>query len=256
MTVSFIHTLARRALLALMLAGATSAHAAISLNTTRVIFEGNNKEVGLVVRNGANPVLIQSWIESNTPGDKGEVPFAITPPLAKMQAESQQLLRVLYAGGASSMPSDRESVMWVNVQEVPQQPDTANSLQFAIRQRIKLFFRPKGLPGTPAQAPVELRWSVDAVDGKPLLKVQNPSAFHVSTTGIDLGAGAGKQRVSDAVMIAPGETQSFAIKRDAGSSPTVSFTAINDFGGSDSYQARLGGVSPVQAAPAPQAGTN
>lgn len=247
MTVSLIHTIARRVLLVLMLAGATGAHADISLNTTRIIFDGKSKEAGLVVRNGANPVLIQSWIESNTPGDKGELPFAITPPLAKMQADGQQLLRVLYAGGANAIPSDRESVLWVNVQEIPQQADSANNLQIAVRQRIKLFFRPSGLPGTAAQAPGELSWTVDAVDGKQILKVRNPSAFHVSTTGIDLGAGAGKQRISDAVMIAPGETLTFTLRRDASLASTVSFTAINDFGGADAYQLRLGGASPVQA---------
>lgn len=247
MSVSRIHSFARRVLLALMLTGAAGAHADISLNTTRVIFDGKNKEASLIVRNGGSPVLIQSWLESNTPDDKGELPFAMTPALAKMQVNGQQLLRVLYAGGANTMPSDRESVLWVNVQEIPQQAESANSLQIAIRQRIKLFFRPTGLPGTAAEAPAALRWSVDSVDGKSALKVQNPTAFHVSTTGIDLGSGADKQRVSDAVMIAPGESKSFALKSAAASTSAVNFTAVNDYGGSESYQAQTSGSSPVQA---------
>ncbi|WP_370527737.1 molecular chaperone [Comamonas sp. Tr-654] len=247
MSVSRIHTFARRVLLALMLTGAVGAHADISLNTTRVIFDGKNKEASLVVRNGANPVLIQSWLESNTPGDKGELPFAITPALARMQVNGQQLLRVLYAGGANAMPSDRESVVWVNVQEIPQQAEAENSLQIAIRQRIKMFFRPTGLPGSAAEAPAALRWSIDSADGKQVLKVQNPTAFHVSTTGIDMGSGADKQRVSEAVMIAPGESRTFALKSGAASASALSFTSINDYGGSESYQASIGGASPAQA---------
>ncbi|MGU3626647.1 fimbrial biogenesis chaperone [Comamonas sp. C24C] len=251
MTISRIHTFARRVLLALMFTGAVGAHADISLNTTRVIFDGKNKEASLIVRNGANPVLIQSWLESNTPDDKGELPFAITPALARMQVNGQQLLRVLYAGGANAMPSDRESVLWVNVQEIPQQAESENSLQIAVRQRIKMFFRPVGLPGSAAEAPAALRWSLDIADGKQVLKVQNPTAFHVSTTGIDTGSGADKQRISEAVMIAPGESRTFALKSSAASTSAVSFTAINDYGGSESYQAPIAGTLPAQVSPNP-----
>ncbi len=249
-TVSRIHTFARRVLLALMLTGAVGAYADISLNTTRVIFDGKNKEASLVVRNGANPVLIQSWLESNTPGDKGELPFAITPALARMQVNGQQLLRVLYAGGANAMPLDRESVLWVNVQEIPQQAEAENTLQIAIRQRIKMFFRPTGLPGSAAEAPSALRWSIDSADGKQVLKVQNPTAFHVSTTGIDMGSDADKQRISEAVMIAPGESKTFALKSGTVPASSVSFTAINDYGGSQSYQSPIGGALPAQASQA------
>lgn len=256
MTVSRIHTIARRVLQALMLTGAVGAHADISLNTTRVIFDGKNKEASLVVRNGANPVLIQSWLESNTPEDKGDLPFAITPALARMQVNGQQLLRVLYAGGANAMPSNRESVLWINVQEIPQQSEAENTLQIAVRQRIKMFFRPTGLPGSAAEAPSALRWNIDSADDKQVLKVQNPTAFHVSTTGIDMGSGADKQRISAPVMIAPGESLTFGLKRGVGSASLLSFTAINDYGGSESYQANLGGASPVYASPVTERSQN
>ncbi len=234
-------------MLAVMFMGAVGAHADISLNTTRVIFDGKHKEASLIVRNGASPVLIQSWLESNTPDDKGELDFAITPALARMQVNGQQLLRVLYAGGGNAMPSDRESVLWVNVQEIPQQAEAENTLQIAVRQRIKMFFRPVGLPGSAAEAPALLRWSIASVDGRQVLKVQNPTAFHVSTTGIDIDSGVGKRRISEAVMIPPGESHAFEIKSGAVSASVVSFTAINDYGGSESFQVKLGGAQPAQA---------
>ena len=92
------------ALIAAALAGGSSAHASISLSTTRVIFDGRNKEASVVVRNGKANILVQSWVESNTEGDLGELPFAVSPPLAKMLPDSQQLLRVLYAGGKNTLP--------------------------------------------------------------------------------------------------------------------------------------------------------
>lgn len=247
MTEFNIFNFVRQAIIALSLTGAVVAHADISLNTTRVIFDGKNKEASVIVRNGANPVLIQSWLESNTPDDSGDLPFAITPALARMQINGQQLLRVLYAGGANVMPQDRESVLWVNVQEIPQQAETENTLQIAVRQRIKLFFRPNGLQGAAADAPVGLRWTIEGGAGKQVLKVYNSTAFHVSTTGIDIGHGVDKQRVSDAVMIAPGESLAFPLKSSLNTPSLLSFTAINDYGGSELYEAKIDAASPAKA---------
>jgi P pilus assembly chaperone PapD len=55
----------------------------------------------ITVRNGNQEVLIQSWID---PGDAqvGHVPFAITPPLAKILPRKEKLLRILYEGKGMS----------------------------------------------------------------------------------------------------------------------------------------------------------
>ncbi|ECD2798445.1 hypothetical protein EXB32_13050 [Salmonella enterica subsp. enterica serovar Stanley] len=47
-----------------------------------------------------------------------EPPFMITPPLAKISAKGEQLLRVILMD-AKHLPLDRESVFWLNVQEIP-----------------------------------------------------------------------------------------------------------------------------------------
>lgn len=123
---------------------AAPAVAGISLSATRVVFDGAHKEANVTVRNGGQDVLIQSWIDSDD-GLNRTVPFAVTPPLARVVAKQQQLLRILYEG--TGLPQDRESVVWLNVQEIPQASEQANTLQLAVRQRIKVFFRPAGLPG-------------------------------------------------------------------------------------------------------------
>lgn len=236
------------ALLAAALAGGSSAHASISLSTTRVIFDGRDKEASIVVRNGKANILVQSWIESNTEGDLGELPFAVSPPLAKMLPDSQQLLRVLYAGGKNTLPQDKESVLWLNVQEIPEAVPGENVLQMAIRQRIKLFFRPAGLQGAADDAPAALQWSIVQQGGKPMLQVSNPSAFHVSFSQIAIGAGA---PVAVRVMIAPGETNRYALGKDvAPGSAALAFSVVNDYGGVDEYKARLSGADPVNAAAA------
>lgn len=223
---------------------AGTAQASISLSTTRVIFDAKSKEANLIVRNADEKknVLIQSWIESNTPGDQGDLPFAMTPPISKMAPQGQQLIRIMYAGGQNTMPADKESVMWVNVQEIPQAVEGDNTLQLAVRQRIKLFFRPQGLAGSAETAPSKLLWKVKG----DVLEVRNPSAFHVSTSSIDMGEDENFSQVAKSTMIAPGEVVEIPLNKNI-QNAMVQFTAINDFGALNKYEVKLKKESAAQA---------
>ncbi|WP_258559184.1 fimbria/pilus periplasmic chaperone [Ralstonia mannitolilytica] len=63
---------------------ASASHASISLSTTRLIFDGNNKETSVVVTNDGADALIQAWLDPLEDNANGHLPFAITPPLAKL----------------------------------------------------------------------------------------------------------------------------------------------------------------------------
>lgn len=221
-----------------------NAKASIALSNTRVIFDSAKREASLIVNNDKQNVLIQSWIESNTEDDQGELPFAISPPLVKMQPNSQQLLRILYAGGNNSLPQDKESVFWLNVQEVPVTSEGENVLQIAVRQRIKLFFRPQNLVGVSTEAPASLQWSIDSSNGKKVLHVDNPSAYHVSINSIQLNQG---NSIVEPLMIAPQEKMQFALPNTIETGAMLRFVAMNDYGGTDDYAVRLLGTQAVTA---------
>lgn len=216
---------------------AAPAMASISLSATRIIFDGAYKEANITVRNGNQDVLIQSWIDNS--GDKaGSAPFAVTPPLARILAKEQQLLRILYEG--VGMPADKESVLWLNVQEIPQTSTTANTLQLAVRQRIKVFFRPANLPGDALLAPAQLQWSVSQYAGKTVLSVKNPSLYHVSLADVTVQDGSQKEVAVDASMVAPGEVKTFELNTVSASKPTqLIFSSINDYGAQNQYRATL-----------------
>ncbi|TGV09309.1 molecular chaperone [Alcaligenaceae bacterium 429] len=216
----------------------SQAQAAISLSGTRLILPEKQQEASIVVRNDNSPILVQSWLETNTDHDQAELPFAITPALVKVAPNGQQVMRVLYAGGDQGLPTDRETVLWLNVQEIPQQGPGENQLQIAIRQRIKLFFRPDGLPGSAAEAPEQLQWAV--VNNQ--LEIHNPSAYHVSMSTLQNAAG---QELEDPGMIAPGQTRLLPLGRTA-SQATLQFSAISDYGSADAYEVRLNGPTKVQ----------
>lgn len=221
---------------------ASMASAGITLDGTRVIFAAPAKETSVVVRNqGSNDIMVQSWVEPDTNGPATDVPFAITPPLVRLGGNKQQILRILYQG--QGLPTDKESVFWLAVQEIPQKAKDENTLQIAIRQRVKLFYRPANLPDTAANAAKSLQWKLVEQNGKAALSVTNPSVYHVSFSGSTVTLRNGKDKgTATAEMLAPGATRTVEIKGSAGvrsGATTVEFDSINDYGGLDRVTSKL-----------------
>ncbi|MGY4819427.1 fimbrial biogenesis chaperone [Pseudomonas chlororaphis subsp. piscium] len=234
--------LTRIALTSAMTLFASIASAGITLDGTRVVFSAPAKETSVIVRNqGSNDIMIQSWVEPNNSGPTADVPFAITPPLVRLGDKKQQVLRILYQG--HGLPTDKESVFWLAVQEIPQKAKAENTLQIAIRQRVKLFYRPANLPDTAANAAKSLQWKLVEQGGKTALSVTNPSAYHVSFSGSTVKLRNGKGTgTATAEMLAPGATRVVAIKGSTdmrSGAATVEFDSINDYGGLDRVTSKL-----------------
>ena len=232
-------------LLALCLV-APQAHANVLIGGTRVVFPAKDGEVTVRLTNeNDHPVLIESWIDRgdlhSTP-ESVDAPFLITPPLFRMDAQKEQSLRIVYTH--DQLPADRESLFWLNVLEVPPKPtgpqtEGQNLLQLALRSRLKLFYRPAGLPGDPLKAPAQLTWKVVA-DGKGYaLEAHNPTPYYVTVTAATLNA-----TTADTGMVAPLSDlrmplHDVAQKPAAGSA--IHFTAINDYGAAAEF---TGAVAP------------
>jgi chaperone protein EcpD len=225
-------------LVAALLAG--SAGASVTVGGTRVVYPLENREVTVKLTNDrAEPSLVQVWMDKgNADAKPGEAsaPFVITPPIFRMDSKKSQTLRMMYTGDA--LPQDKESVFWLNVLDVP--PNTAknvdvNTLQFAFRTRIKVFARPKGLPGTPEEAAGKVSWTVvPAADKKGFdVKATNPTAYYVSFSQIDVVSGSQTFKNDVGGMVEPGGTAQFPIKNlnAVPANAHVKYKAISDFGG-------------------------
>lgn len=232
-------------------------HASVVIGGTRVIYDARDTEVTLKLTNeGKNPALTQVWLDTGNPNDDPSListPFDIVPPLARIDAGRAQTLRIIHTGAA--MPQDKESLFWLNVLEVPPKPKstggTDNMLQLAFRSRIKLFYRPRGLAGTPADAPAQVRWRLATADGAPAIEAHNPTPYHVSFTVLDVldGKAAGNAQAAPipAGMVAPGEARRFPLPAgmQVATGARMRYRAINDYGGD------LEGQASVEAAGAP-----
>lgn len=234
----------RRCVAAALLAGGLSsvAHAAILITGTRVIYPMQEREVTVrVTNNGPKPSVVQSWIDDGdakqTP-DNAVVPFVLTPPIARVDPSRSQSLRIVST--QTNLPTDRESLYWLNVLEVPADakaaPVSPQELRIVFRSRIKLIVRPKDLPGNPDAAGEKLTWRVvPGAAGKGwAIECNNPSAYYVSFNRIDL-AQDGKTTEAGGGMVAPRATERFPLPdlkaAPAGGNAEVRYSTINDYGG-------------------------
>lgn len=214
--------------------------AGIQVSGTRIIFPASAHEASIQVSNlGTDDILIQSWLEAEPGNAQLAVPFAVTPSLARLSHRKQQTLRIFYQG--KGLAQDRESVVWLSVQEIPQVSDSSNSLQVALRQRLKLFYRPNGLPGSATEAANLLQWKLLRNNGTPTLLAVNDSAFHVSLAQVRVVAGDKKYAVESA-MVGPRGSRKMIIKElPAGFNGTalVHWESIDDYGALNQHQASL-----------------
>lgn len=193
----------------------------IAVGATRVVYNADSREAALSVINhsGAQYFLIQAWVDDSA-GNK-KVPFTITPPLFRLNANKENMLRIIKTG--EGLPKDRESVYWVNVKAIPPAPegDGQNTLQLAVKTRIKMFYRPSGLSGSAAESPKKLQWHQKGND----LVVTNPTAYSVSFNNLSVDGA----EIKDANLVLPqGEAH---YKLASGHAGKVVYRCINDFGG-------------------------
>jgi len=181
----------------------------VQISGTRVIYPANAREVTLELTNkGSSPSLVQVWIDAGDrrirPGAEA-LPFLVTPPITRIEAQRGQSLRLAYVG--QGLPQDRESVFWLNVLEVP---PSVKSTQ-AGQNLVQLAFRSSGYA----------------------LRASNPSLYHVSISNLELQATASKRYSnSSGGMVAPGGSFDFPLEQLSGAvhAKTVTFYWLNDYG--------------------------
>jgi chaperone protein EcpD len=221
------------------LLSATTTWAAIVVGGTRVIYPADSRDVSVRVSNmGNEPALVQSWVDDGDSSVRPEdldVPFMVTPSVYRLDPSKTQIMRMVFLG--ASLPKDRESVYWLNVLDIPPKPSSGtgeNYLQFAIKTRIKVFYRPTGLAGTAEAAVGTIKWSVQSVsDGVVSLKLDNPSPFYVSFAEIRLETSNGVAIEPANCMVDPRGSLVLIFRPAAGSMPQpsrVRFKAVNDYG--------------------------
>ena len=248
-----INTVMAATCLAWLSALPTLSEASVVIGGTRVVYAAQEPEVTLKLTNtGQLPALVQVWVDSGDPSSAPSsihVPFIVTPPMSRIDPSRAQTLRIVYTG--EPLPTEHESVFWLNVLDIPPKPSTeasdSNQIQLAFRTRIKLFFRPAGLKGKSEDAPAQLIWQLIQKNGKPAVQAHNPTPFHVSLIEVQVHSGNQVATFDDGDMVGPGKTRVFLLKGEISDSlgARVHHRALNDYGGGMDGESALHSTTPM-----------
>ncbi|EPL0744311.1 fimbrial biogenesis chaperone, partial [Proteus mirabilis] len=186
---------------------------------TRVIYNEGNKNVSINVKNPDKmPYLIQSWIDDFE--EKKQSKFTITPPLFRLNPDKENTLRIFLT--EEGLPSDQESLFWLNIKTIPATEKTENSLQIAFKTQMKLIYRPKSLKDVNfEEEQKKLSWSKER--GKVI--VYNPTPYFMNFQTIKFNG----KLVDDVSYAKPFSTKSFDIN-DNNEHGLISWELINDYG--------------------------
>lgn len=213
----------------LFTAGISAANAGVIIGGTRIIFDGNKRESSISVSNpDTTPYLIQSWIETQAGGSE-KAPFIITPPLYRLDKDQKNVERIILTG---SVPQDKESLFWLNIKAIPSGERKDNTLQIAVKTRIKLIYRPAALSGViPEELADRLTWQFSGRQ----IQVTNPTNVVMNFNEINVNG----NRLDDVSYVLPGSTARFDLPKGINAG-TVTFKIINDYGGTGNvHNARM-----------------
>ncbi|TNU04770.1 fimbrial chaperone, partial [Escherichia coli] len=149
------------------------------------------------------------------------------PPFFKVRPKEKQIIRIMRT--ASVLPSDRESLFWLNVQEIPPKPKVSegNVLAVAVNTKVKLIYRPKALVTGRHDAEKKMQIIHRGTE----TYLVNPTPYYFAVTGITVNGQPVK--LSDSVM---DKISQFAPKSEVALghlslNGTIMVQAVNDWGG-------------------------
>ncbi len=207
---------------------------AIRPQLTRAIAYAEDKETAIEIINDASTnYMVQSWLEDLN-GKDDNIPAILTPPIMKLDGKKEGKLRLVVI--PAQIPQDRETVLWLNIQEIPPKAKTGvnNKLVVAIRSRLKVFIRPAGFNYEDAREAInKVTWSVEKEGGKTWLKAKNNSPYYISFGKLALknGTKAEIQLEDKYHMPAPFGSQRYAVPASITGTVKIIYSAVHDFGG-------------------------
>lgn len=219
----------------------SQAQAAVVMTGTRVIFPAQQLEKTIQLNNkDDSPSLVQIWIDAgdeNSKAENSDAPFLLNPQVFKMQAQQGQIVRILFNGDPGTLPSDRESIFYLNFSEIPAIKDSdanKNKLLVVFKNRLKLFYRPQGLSGSINDMPKQLSYEIKSQTKAGLeIQINNDSAYHANIAQVSLSVN-GKEIATDySRLIAPKSNIVWTIAPFTTAlheNSSISIALINDYG--------------------------
>ncbi|MFN1533483.1 MULTISPECIES: fimbrial biogenesis chaperone [Vibrio harveyi group] len=219
-----------------------AAHANIVMTGSRIIYPEGEPFVNVYLKNKSkNVFMVQSWFE-NEDGSKAtqnDVPFVVLPPLAKIEPQRGQTLRII-KGIEKTLPQDQESVFYFNFLQIPSNAAIAevaassNKIVVTVKHKVKLFYRPKKVINYNRNWKKDFQVQlINYQNGIAKVRLINKQPLHVSLSGNVFIEHLGEKWLSEAKMILPNSYQDFTFKNlkiKKGDKADFLITTISDQG--------------------------
>ncbi|HDR2753029.1 TPA: molecular chaperone [Enterobacter asburiae] len=210
----------------------------LSFYMLRVIYpESANKGVTITMNNKSDaPYLVQSRIipvDARTGNidlsyrGQPKMPFIVTPPLARAEANGELTLRIRRNG--EPLPADRESVFFISMKAIPAkkealQQEGAGRIAVTVVSNMKLFYRPEGLASRAvADAASKLRFHRE----ENTLVAENPTPYWLTFSRLSVGS-TSLDKPALRLMVPPQGQQRYTFP--PGTHGNVSWTLIDEDG--------------------------
>ncbi|MGR5436191.1 fimbrial biogenesis chaperone [Vibrio owensii] len=198
-----------------------AAHANIVMTGSRIIYPEGEPFVNVYLKNKSqNVFMVQSWFENEdgTKATQNEVPFVVLPPLAKIEPQRGQTLRII-KGIEKALPQDQESVFYFNFLQIPSNAAIAevaassNKIVVTVKHKVKLFYRPKQVINYNRNWEKDFQVQlINYQDGIAKVRLVNKQPLHVSLSGNIFIEHLGEKWFSETKMISPNAYQDFTFK--------------------------------------------
>ncbi|MEF1207606.1 fimbria/pilus periplasmic chaperone, partial [Photobacterium damselae] len=198
------------------------------------IYDESKKNISLEVRNNSKEGYGgQVWIE-HISQSKSDPAFIPLPSFFKVGGEQTQIVRIMKI--TESLPNDKESIFWLNVQEIPPVSDSeSNVMVVAVNTKVKLIYRPEQIKNERLNAESLL---IVEKNGNQLV-LKNPTPYYFAAVDLKIN-GIQKVKLNKGLMNKIGMIEPFSsitltgLNADKGDSMTID--TIDDYGAINSYK--------------------
>ncbi|ENV32695.1 fimbrial biogenesis chaperone [Acinetobacter gerneri] len=222
----------------------SNTNAGLVPSATRVIHQQEDpSQILLLANSNPYPIITQIWTDQGERNPEStHTPFVITPAIFKMQVQEIKSIKIIY--NQDQLATDRESVFWLNLYEVPMVERSKlqeDHLNLAMNTQMKIFFRPKSLKEMSIdQRSKNLLFDIITQENQQQLSIENHSAFHITMLNIKLKSAEGVFPVDNTnqEMLAPFEKISINLKQFNISNiqpNEIEYTLIDDQGIKNTY---------------------
>lgn len=188
----------------------------IAFHVLRVIYPESEKQgVTLTARNNSPaPYLMQSRVRPVDPATGGVdltsperqgMPFIVTPPLSRLEANGELTLRIRRSDVA--LPADRESVFFISMKALPALAPEGQKMVMTVVSNLKLFYRPSGLV---KRAVAEMAPKLTFLREGKILTAYNPTPYWMTFSRLSVG-GVAMDKSALRMMVPPFGSQRYAL---------------------------------------------